>query len=150
MTSESLLWLPLLGMGLLHGIDELICHRARFPMPKWELWSHPLDTSIVFLLVGLAVGLAPTEINQKIYAGIALISILLVTKDEWVHKVHCSGFELWIHSLLFILHPIFLYSIFRGWVTGQNNFLGVTLSLLFVVLCTQLFELFKYWKHSDV
>jgi hypothetical protein len=45
-----------------------------------------------------------------VYLGLCAVSCLEITKDEWQHRELCSGFENWLHALLFILHPVAL-----GW-----------------------------------
>ncbi|MBI2743250.1 MAG: hypothetical protein HYX48_04960 [Chlamydiales bacterium] len=51
----------------------------------------------------------------KIYAALAILSCLMVTKDEFVHKHHCPASEHWLHALLFINHPIMLASAGLMW-----------------------------------
>ena len=51
----------------------------------------------------------------KLYIIFALISCLLVTKDEFVHTEHCEGAEHWLHALLFLNHPLLLASLAIIW-----------------------------------
>jgi hypothetical protein len=88
-------------------IDELYFHHKR-GLPKWERIGHPLDTLSLGLCFALILWLPYSTTNLMIYTACAVLSCLLVTKDEFVHKEHCPGAEHWLHALLFILHPIVL------------------------------------------
>lgn len=100
------------GIFLLHALlmmtDEFWFHWRR-NLPKWERWGHPLDTFSVTVCYALALSLPSTVGNFLLYFVFALFSTLLITKDEWVHAQLCSGGEMWIHALLFALHPILLF-----------------------------------------
>ncbi len=89
--------------AFLIGIDEFIFHRKR-TLPKWERWGHPLDTFFMILPISFLVLSRPA--NFFLYAAFAVFSCLFVTKDEWVHSKYCKGPENWIHSLLFLIHPL--------------------------------------------
>lgn len=106
--------LPLLLQAFGMLVDEFYFHHHR-RMPSWEKWSHPLDTFLV-LLCFLLVLLAPiTEATLLTYFLLSVASMLLVTKDEWVHKRECSAGEHWLHSMLFLLHPLMLISAAMTW-----------------------------------
>lgn len=127
---------PFLLQGAVLIVDELYCHRGRV-LRRWERWGHPLDTfffGICFLL--LAVSL-PSEATLYIYGGFAIVSCLLVSKDEWEHRELCSGFENWLHSLLFLLHPTVLIWAGYLWWSGQAGTMPV-------VVCTASLALFLY------
>jgi len=48
-----------------------------------------------------------------------ILSLASITKDEWIHQKHCSGAELWVHSMLFILHPMTLFIAGGLWPLSQ-------------------------------
>lgn len=93
--------------GLAIFIDEFYFHHKR-GLPRWEKIGHPLDTLSVGLCFGYLLGI-PFSISAALgFVALATFSCVFVTKDEWVHKEHCSANELWLHSLLFVLHPVVL------------------------------------------
>lgn len=99
--------LPFVLQGVLLGIDEFYCHRRR-TMRFWERVGHPLDT-LTFIACLVFLYFAEKSANSLlIYAALAIFSCLFITKDEWEHRDLTTGFENWLHSLLFILHPIVL------------------------------------------
>lgn len=87
--------------------DEAYFHCKR-GLPKWECIGHPLDTLSLLICMGIVLFVPFTENTLKIYCAFAILSCLMVTKDEFIHKHHCPGAENWLHALLFILHPITL------------------------------------------
>ena len=105
----SNLWvLPFFVQGLVMFVDEFYFHLRR-GLPLWERIGHPIDTFSVVLCYGMILWLAPTQENLVVYGGLCLFSCALVTKDEFVHRrENCSGGENWLHSVLFVLHPLVL------------------------------------------
>lgn len=93
------------ALGML--VDEAWYHRRR-GLPRWERWGHPLDTLTVLLCYGLALALPGTRGNLTVYIAAAAFSTLFITKDEWVHARACPGGEMWLHAVLFALHPVLL------------------------------------------
>jgi 2-polyprenyl-6-hydroxyphenyl methylase/3-demethylubiquinone-9 3-methyltransferase len=55
------------------------------------------------------------------FLGLSIFSCLLITKDEWVHATHCSPTELWLHSILFILHPLALIATAVLWFSASSQ-----------------------------
>jgi hypothetical protein len=88
-------------------VDEFYFHHRR-GLPQWERWGHPLDTLTVLACYLFLSGAPATTENLWIFGGLVTFSSLFVTKDEFVHTEVSSGFENWLHSLLFVLHPISL------------------------------------------
>ena len=87
--------------------DEWAFHRKRM-LPKWERIGHPLDTLSVVIALCIPAFFPYSPPLLKIFIGLAILSCLMVTKDEWVHKHHCVSAEHWVHALLFLNHPILL------------------------------------------
>jgi 2-polyprenyl-6-hydroxyphenyl methylase/3-demethylubiquinone-9 3-methyltransferase len=86
-------------------VDEAWFHRRR-RLPRWERIGHPLDTLTMIACLGWLVVRGP----DGVYVGLAVVSTLFVTKDEWVHAARCTAGEQWLHSLLFALHPVVLFA----------------------------------------
>lgn len=100
------------------GVDELYCHRKR-ELRRWERLGHPLDTLCFVLCLAFLLWRAPSEAALWIYGALAVFSCLFVTKDEWQHRELCGGMENWLHSVLFMLHPVLL--IWAGWLWWQGS-----------------------------
>jgi hypothetical protein len=105
--------------AVLMVVDEVHFHRSR-GLPKWERIGHPVDTLSVFICFALALFFDPTRTALFVYVALAVFSCLLVTKDEGVHAQHCSPMEHWLHSLLFILHPLVLIGAGLLWFSGHH------------------------------
>ncbi len=104
---KTLLFFPFFLQASAIFIDEIYFHIRR-GLPRWERIGHPLDTATVLVCL-LFVLLVPYSAEAlKWYIALALFSCLMVTKDEWVHKEHCSAVENWLHALLFLNHPLVL------------------------------------------
>ena len=88
-------------------LDEGYFHVKR-GLPKWERIGHPIDTFSVLLCMGFVLWVPFSLQTLIIYIVLATLSSILVTKDEWVHKSHCPPSEMWLHAVLFTLHPITL------------------------------------------
>ena len=96
----------LLQMGAM-AVDEFYFHHRR-GLPRWERVGHPIDTLSVLACYAWILLLAPDSSTAAVYAVLAAISCLLVTKDEPVHSRFCGSGEQWLHALLFLLHPVVL------------------------------------------
>lgn len=132
------------AQGLVLGVDEIVFHRAR-GLPRWERVGHPLDTLSVLLCLGVALLLPAQAPWKNIYFALALLSCLCVTKDEWVHQALCPPFEQWLHALLFLLHPVLLWTIYALWQSDQSHsewvlWMETSLAVLFLLYQT------LYWN----
>lgn len=140
-------------------IDEGYFHWKR-GLPKWERIGHPIDTLsvvICFLFV-FFVPFSPGAL--KIFIGLAAVSCLLVTKDEFVHKHVCPASENWLHALLFINHPIILTATGLIWCSTSSSaipqwivsWLGQSKELraflVFQIIGSSLFMIYQivYWN----
>ena len=129
----------LLGLQILIiMIDEFYFHRKR-SLPLWERLGHPIDTSTVILCVGMTIFFPLTSSSSQIYLVLAVISCVMVTKDEFVHHAHCCQKEQWLHALLFIIHPVSLWVYYQFWLHDMVD----SLRFIFVSLC--LFSLYQYF-----
>ncbi|WP_413586133.1 hypothetical protein [Bdellovibrio sp. HCB274] len=119
--------------GLLIFVDEVFYHHKR-GLPRWERWGHPMDTATVLACLFFIALVPRTELTEYIYYGMAIFSSLFITKDEWVHHKHCSAAEMWLHALLFIVHPLLLFSAISIWDKYPNIalMLGLGVVVFFV------------------
>lgn len=99
--------LPFLLQALAIFFDEAVFHVKR-GLPKWERIGHPLDTLTVLLCMGFVIWVPFSKTALVLYISLSIFSTLFVTKDEFVHKIHCPASEQWLHAVLFTLHPITL------------------------------------------
>ena len=101
-------------------VDEAYFHRRR-ELPRWERIGHPLDTLTFVICLAWLLATTPSNTTLGVYVGLAIVSTLFVTKDEFVHAKLCTGGEQWLHSILFVLHPIVLAAFAGMWWTGQTG-----------------------------
>ena len=137
----ALLVVPLVLQGIAMLVDELWFHRAR-SLPRWERIGHPIDTLSVAICLMFLLAVPPTERWLGTYIVLALVSTLLVTKDEWVHARSCSAGEHWLHAVLFALHPIVLGVFALAWWTRHEPLL---IGQLIVTLAFAGYQL-VYWN----
>jgi len=145
--------------ALLMGVDEIIFHRKR-NLPLWERWGHPIDTLSFLSCLLFIILFSPSQKNLFIFFGLSFFSCLIITKDEWIHHKHCSPQEMWLHALLFVLHPFLLVSLFLIWpFYHQGEHIIPTITLLkggriflpFVIVNTTLFLFYQifYWNFYE-
>lgn len=80
--------IPFMLQALAILIDEWVFHRRR-GLPKWERIGHPLDTLSLLLCLVYVLWVPFSTGALKVFCILSLISCLMVTKDEFVHKEHC-------------------------------------------------------------
>jgi hypothetical protein len=133
---KFLFYATLVLQGGFMAVDEFYFHFRR-ELPKWERLGHPLDTFfyILALFIIWSNGLSSLAIAA------AVVSTLLITKDEIVHAKTCSGGEQWLHAILFILHPICL--IFAFLSVGEWSLYILSVLILFLV-----YQIY-YWNIYD-
>lgn len=167
-------WYAAPAVYLFHALamaaDEAWFHRRR-GLGRWERWGHPADTATVLLcyllalsapgagsaLPGAASAPAALPAGLAAYLAAAAFSTLFVTKDEWIHAKACAGAELWLHALLFALHPVLLLIAgLHGWAAqephgagasgGGHAFFGAFLAGQAAVTCVFLLWQTLYWN----
>jgi hypothetical protein len=69
--------------------------------------------------IGWTLVETPTRSAAGVYAALAIVSCLFVTKDEFVHARRCTAGEHWLHAVLFLVHPLILASVALLWVAGH-------------------------------
>lgn len=140
--SSTLWFIPAVAQAALMTVDEFHFHRRR-ELPRWERWGHPMDAA--FLLAALcAQRFAASPANvQSPFIILAILSCLIITKDEWVHSRECSAGEQWVHSVLFILHPLVLIAAvpLSMFATGR---LFLSVQIAAITLCS-LYQVL-YWN----
>lgn len=100
--------------------DEVFFHWKR-GLPKWERIGHPLDTLSVLICLVFPLVFTVTPTTIKIFIALCVLSCLLITKDEVIHKHHCPTSEMWLHALLFVNHPILMVAVGLLWPQIQNS-----------------------------
>lgn len=125
-------------------LDEFFFHRKR-GLPRWEVIGHPIDTLTVIICLFFLAFVERTPTTEKIYFGLAALSCLCVTKDEWVHRKFCTAEEMWLHAILFMMHPLVLFTAMAEWEDSRAAFLavggGVTVFLIYQIV---------YWNFIEV
>jgi hypothetical protein len=141
----SFLYLPFITQGLIMGVDEYF-HQKR-DLGKWERVGHPLDTLTVFIPLSIIAFNDYSDHHLSAYVTLAVISCLFITKDEFIHAKECSPFENWLHSVLFILHPIIFLCSGLIWKNEpQNIFLVYQVIFVGTFMVYQIFRWSIPWK----
>ena len=135
---------PILLQALAFFVDEFHFHHKR-GLPKWEVIGHPLDTLTVLSVYLFAALTTYSTSNLYLFLALGFFSTLFITKDEFVHNELCSKGEDWLHSILFVLHPIVFFSIGYLWYTNQKTFIWGQLILTITLLLYQII----YWGFYD-
>lgn len=146
----ALFALPFLLQGAAITFDEFYFHRKR-GLPRWERIGHPLDTATILLCSIFVLANPYSPDAMQTFIGLAVFSTLFITKDEWVHTHECVEEEHWLHSLLFILHPLLLISFALQWITGDpilRQMLLIESMLIFVFMLYQIVYWNFLWKEA--
>jgi hypothetical protein len=127
---------PFLLQGLVMTVDEFYCHHRRV-LRRWERWGHPIDTLAFAACLAFLLFVPPGDSALWIYGCLSVGSSLLISKDEWQHLELCSGFENWLHAILFIVHPVVLIWAGYLWWSAHPSFalvlpMTLTMTLLFM------------------
>ena len=131
----------IVGIWVLQGIlmfwDEFYFHHKR-RLGKWESIGHPVDTFSF-----LACFLYPLFFtNEVTFFILAIISSLIITKDEWVHSKQCLATENWLHAVLFVVHPIALGALYFAWM---NNFFEIIKIQSVIIFIFGIYQV-TYWN----
>lgn len=140
-----ILTLALAAQAICFLFDEFYFHFRR-GLPRWERIGHPIDTASVLVCLAIPLLLEPSTIAVRVYAGASVFSCVLVTKDEWVHARECDGAENWLHSLLFMLHPVVFAVVGWHWILGFSPLTRMGVSLQ--AAAVSFFALYQiiYWN----
>jgi hypothetical protein len=136
-----LLLLSLVQAGLFM-VDEFFCHRRR-RLGRWERLGHPVDSLSISLPLFVAAFAKPEPEMVLLFVGLAVVSCLLVAKDEWVHARECSGTESWIHALMFMVHPTIFFAAGAAWWLDLAPLMRAVMPLL--ALTVAVYQ-FVYWN----
>lgn len=132
---------PFFVQGVLMSVDEFHYHWKR-GLPRWERIGHPLDTLTVLSCVALARFVPYSDTAKWAFLALAVFSCLFITKDEFVHSQHCEKLEQWLHSLLFVVHPVVFLSTWQLWKDGRQ----MELSVLFWILLGWVVYQIVFWN----
>ena len=120
-------------------VDEFYYHHRR-GLGRWESIGHPVDT--LFFLACFIYALFVNVAHMTGFVCLAVLSTLIITKDEFVHADACPGGEQWLHALLFAIHPVALFTLYLAWSKGWMLLIGIQTVLIL------LFGLYQmvYWN----
>lgn len=136
--------LALFAQAAVFFVDEFYFHRRR-GLPKWERWGHPADTLTVIAALSVPAFFSPTDFNLRVFGVLGVLSCVFVTKDEWVHAAKCPPTEHWLHSVLFILHPVVFICVGFEWMGGFSGFPLMGLYFQLAVLVAMALYQVGYW-----
>lgn len=103
---------------ILFNVDEYYFHRKR-GLVKQEVISAIVDGALYLIPLLIAIFLPFNSLWQKLYIGFAMISCLSIAKNECFYP-SLTAPERVVHALLYILHPVMLYTFYISW--EQNYF----------------------------
>lgn len=155
---QYLILLPFAVQALCILFDEYYFHIKR-GLPLWERIGHPIDTLSVIACLVFVVTVPYSAPALKWYIGLSVLSCLMVTKDEWVHKHHCPATEQWLHALLFVNHPIVLTGVgliwcaesaagpswLQSWMSSSPSLHSMLLGQLVFIILFFLYQVI-YWN----
>lgn len=104
-----LIAVPMIVQAFALAVDEFHYHHKR-GLPRWECVGHPLDTLTVLGVASISCFYPLGSLSFVVFVVTGFLSCLFVTKDEWVHAKLCDAGEQWLHSVLFIAHPLVFVS----------------------------------------
>lgn len=116
----NLLYYPFILQGAFMTVDEFYFHERR-GLPQWEKVGHPLDSFLTLITLSIPAIFVFNDMSLKIFIGFAVFSSLFITKDEFIHSERCSKAEHWIHSVLFLLHPVVFMTTALIWMNATGN-----------------------------
>lgn len=136
---------PNLFAAVLMLVDEIHFHRRR-GLPRWERIGHPLDTLTLLACYAVALIFPPEGKYLALFAALGVFSCLFITKDEGIHTENCDAKENHLHALLFVLHPVLLFSV--GLLWWLPDLAGARTLLVTQAALTLLFGLYQliYWN----
>lgn len=123
----TLLSLMILHVVVFH-IDEYYFHRKRTLCRK-EALAMFVDGALYLPPLIIASFAPVTEFWQKIYLLFAILSCLSIVKNEWFYADDIGRKERLTHSILYILHPVLLYTFYVSWI---GNFFAHNLNFWMV------------------
>lgn len=121
--------------------DEFYYHHKR-GLGVWEKVGHPLDTLTVLFSYGFLIFVPFSQSHLIEFIVIASFSTLFITKDEFVHAELCEAGEHWLHSLLFVVHPLCFVAAALLWRESLGHYFLV--SQAFVLGVFMLYQII-YW-----
>lgn len=139
------LFSPFVLQGIAMLFDEFYFHRKR-GLPLWEKLGHPLDSFSVLCCYIFLFLFEYSASHLWVYVGLCVISSLLITKDEFVHKQKCVAKENWLHAFLFVLHPIAFLAAGILWSQSCERSFFMVQSLAIVIFIV--YQII-YWGFCD-
>jgi hypothetical protein len=112
----------MLSSILIHGAlfmgDEYLFHKKR-GLTRAEINNSLVDGALFLVPLVISIFFPFTIITKWIFLTTAFLSCISIVKNELFYHELCVRERL-IHSLLYVLHPIILYSFYISW--SQNYF----------------------------
>ncbi len=142
------IYLPFVIQGAVMMVDEFHFHEKR-GLPRFEKIGHPLDSLSVLMAYSFLAFNEYNSIHLRWYLYLCVFSCLLITKDEFIHHDKCEAKEQWLHSLLFLLHPLTFLCAGILWKEDSSNlFLKVQPVVVGVFMLYQIFRWSLPWPQK--
>jgi hypothetical protein len=142
------LFIPFIIQAIAIGIDEYYFHLKR-GLPRWERIGHPLDTLSLLACLFFVTFSPFSPTTLKWYSALSILSCLMVTKDEFIHKHHCPPAEHWLHALLFLNHPLLLICSGLMWRASSGKVFLITQAIVGSAFFFYQLVYWNYFYESD-
>jgi hypothetical protein len=131
------------------AIDEFYFHIKR-GLGLWEALGHPLDTLSVAAPFSVIAFYDYSATSSYIFIALSALSCVFVTKDEFVHQKLCSWKEHWLHSILFMVHPLIFIAAYFLWQAPNTQLLGLSfqsfIQIQLIILVLFSIYQFTFWN----
>lgn len=104
---------------VLFHIDEYYFHRKR-RVSRSETISALTDAVLYVIPLSIAVFMEHTPTWQGIYITMAIVSCISIAKNEFYYQ-NLRRKERLVHSFLYVLHPVVLYTFYTSWQGDYFN-----------------------------
>lgn len=100
--------------SLIYQLDEYIFHKKR-GLSKAEIIGSIVDGFIYLVPLVLATMIPYKEPWTSVFLFFAVLSCLSIVKNEWFYPEVLEKKERMLHSALYVLHPVLLYTFYLSW-----------------------------------
>lgn len=142
----------MLSSILIHGslfmADEYLFHKKR-GLDRAEINNSLIDGALFLIPLVISIFFPYKALTKYIFLVSAFLSCISIVKNELFYKDLCVRERL-IHSFLYVLHPIILYSFYISWSENYfhqySNFWMVQLIYIFFGTKTLAYRII-YWNY---
>ena len=123
----TLLFLMILQVVIFH-VDEYYFHRKR-TLSRKEAVGMFIDGALYLPPIVIASFAPFSDFWKTVYIVFSILSCLSIIKNEMFYEHDVTKKERLVHSILYVLHPILLYTFYFSW---KGNFFAHNLNFWMV------------------